>query len=53
MDEAPISRRKLVGAGIATGFGIAAGPTKIALAKAPAESEWSPEFSAAFDFAIK
>jgi hypothetical protein len=53
MDEVPISRRMIIGGGIATGLAIATGPTKIAMAKGPAESEWSPEFNAAFEFAIK
>jgi hypothetical protein len=53
MDEIPISRRKLLGAGIATGLALATGPTRSTLAKPLAESEWSPEFRAAFDFANK
>ena len=35
MDEVPISRRKVMGAGIATGLAIATGPTNNVMAKAP------------------
>ena len=52
MDEAPISRRRVVGVGVATGLVLAAGATNSALAKAPWSHE-SPESEAAYMFAIK
>src|SRR6187551_1569013 len=52
MDEAPISRRTIVGVGIATGLALAASATSDALAKAPWSHE-GPEFEAAYMFAIK
>jgi hypothetical protein len=52
MDEAPISRRKVMGAGIATGLALATGSTNSVMAKAPWSHE-SPEFESAYMFAIK
>ncbi len=48
-----ISRRTVMGLGFATTVAIAAGSTKNALAKAPSERDLSPEFKAAFSFAVK
>jgi hypothetical protein len=52
MDAVPISRRKVVGGGIATGLMLATGATNNAVAKAPWSHE-SPEAEAAYMFAIK
>lgn len=53
-----VSRRELVGLGIASGVALVAGATTEAVAKAPWEREfWAtdlgPEYNAAFQFAIK
>ena len=52
MDEVPISRRLVMGAGIATGLAIATGPTNNATAKAPWSHE-SAESESALMFAMK
>jgi hypothetical protein len=49
----PISRRKVMGLGFATGVALATGPTKNALGKAPSVRDLSPEFKAAFEFAVQ
>jgi hypothetical protein len=51
MDDVPISRRKVVGVGIAAGLALATGSTNSVTAKAPWSHE-SPEFEAAYMFAI-
>jgi hypothetical protein len=52
MDEVPISRRHIMGAGIATGLALATGPSNNVVAKAPWSHE-SAEFESAYMFAIK
>jgi len=54
MDEVSISRRKVMGVGIATGLALAVAPTNNVMAKAPwAKPDESPEFESAYMFAIK
>lgn len=53
MDEVTISRRTIMRAGVATGVVLGTGSSKNAIAKSPAEPGWTPEFTAAFDFATK
>jgi hypothetical protein len=53
MSEVPISRRKVIGAGIATGLALSTGQSNIVMAKVPWKPEDSPEYDSAFDFVIK
>jgi hypothetical protein len=52
MDQIPISRRKVMGAGIATGLALTTGSSNSVMAKAPWEHQ-GPEYESAFNFAIK
>ena len=54
MDEVPISRRLVMGAGIATGLALATSPANNVMAKAPwKKPDESPECEADYMFAIK